>query len=166
VSRGLQAEIGRFDWGQLRCGCGGSAEHVPGIFERLAEAESPEETFGADLEGHHEVQGELFEVAVPAVSVILSALSGPLCDTSRNYLMSVLWRVVLGESHPSEAARGRTHLAQECHLRAREGLPLIFREALTGDSETAVEILELVDLDDKRVDYYRGLAQSRKRKRN
>ncbi|WP_329369777.1 hypothetical protein [Streptomyces sp. NBC_01483] len=135
------------------------------MFQRLAEAEIPEETFGADLEGHLEVQGELFEVAVPSVSVILAALADPLCDTSRNYLMSVLWRVVLGESHPSEVTRGRTHLAQECHLRAREGLPLIFREALTGDSETAIEILESVDLDDKRVDYYRRLAQNRKRKK-
>lgn len=49
MSRALQAEIGRFDWGQLRCGCGGTAEHVPDMFQRLAEAEIPEETFGADL---------------------------------------------------------------------------------------------------------------------
>ncbi|WP_157902826.1 hypothetical protein [Streptomyces jeddahensis] len=165
MSRLVRAEIGRFDWGQLRCGCGGTAEHVPGTFERLVEAESAEETLGADLEGHLEVQGELFEVAVPAVSVILAALADPLCDTSRNYLLSVLWRVVLGEAHPSEAALGRTHLAQECHLRAREGLPLIFREALAGDSETAVEILEFVDLDEKRVDYYRQAAQNRKHRK-
>ncbi|MFF8592681.1 hypothetical protein ACF061_14755 [Streptomyces sp. NPDC015220] len=164
MSRLVRAEIGRFDWRQIRCGCGGTAEHVPGIFERLVEAESAEETFGTDLEGHLEVQGELFEAAVPAVSVILAALADPLCDTSRNYLLSVLWRVVLGEAHPSEAARGRTHLPQECRLRAREGLPLIFREALTGDSETAIEILEAVDLDDERVDHYRRAAENRKRK--
>ncbi|MGW5659344.1 hypothetical protein ACWEWG_04455 [Streptomyces sp. NPDC003758] len=164
VSRLVRAELGRFDWGKLRCGCGGTAEHIPEIFERLVEAESAEETFGAELEGHLEVQGELFEVAVPAVSVILAALADTLCDTSRNYLLAMLGSVVLGEAHPSEAARGRTHLDRECQLRAREGLPLIFREALTGDSEIAVEILEVVDIDDERVDYYRRLAQNRKRK--
>jgi hypothetical protein len=164
MTKPVQAELDRFDWAKLRCGCGDSAEHVPDIFRRLLEVDTDEETAGVDLDGHLIDRGGLFEAAVPSVSVILAALAGPLPDTTRGYLVTLLWHLVAGDPHPSEEAHGRIHLDRECQLRAREGLALILREAVCGERETAIDILELVDLDNRRVDHYRRYARKRNRK--
>jgi len=142
MARAVRAELDRFDWGRLRCACGGSAEHVPDLFRRLLEAETGDELPGADLEGHLIDRGGLFEAAVPGVSVILAALAGPLPDAVREYLVTFLWHLVAGDPHPVEEAHGRTHLDRECQLRAREGLAVILREAVSGERETAIDILE------------------------
>ncbi|CAL9640161.1 hypothetical protein SUDANB96_06349 [Streptomyces sp. enrichment culture] len=165
MAKAVQAELDRVDWGRLRCGCGGSAEHVPELFRRLLEAETDDEVPEADLEGHLIDRHGLFEAAVPGVGVILAALAGPLPDAVRRYLVTFLWHLVAGDPHPVEVAHGRTHLDRECQLRAREGLALILREAVSGERETAVDILELVDLDGDRVEHYRRYTQKRRRKK-
>jgi hypothetical protein len=162
MAKAVRAELDRVDWERLRCACGGGARHVPDLFRRLLEAQTDEELLAADLDGHLIDRGGLFEAAVPGVGVILAALAGPLTDAARSYLLTLLWHLVAGDPHPVEEAHGRTRLDQECRLRAREGLALILREAVSGERETAVDILELIDLDSGRVEHYRRYVRKRR----
>jgi hypothetical protein len=127
---------------------------VPEIFERILAAESASEAVGYSLDGHLEVETNLFEAAVPAVSVILAALAGPISEFSRGQLIAVLWYIVSGDSHHSEVAFGRSRLGDECRLKAREGIWVILHLAVNWHDETAFDILSLVDLDEGRSGYY------------
>jgi hypothetical protein len=49
VSELVRAELGRHDWHGLRCGCGGSAEHVPMMFGAVIEAKAPGDMVGYTL---------------------------------------------------------------------------------------------------------------------
>ncbi|MFD7462122.1 hypothetical protein ACFV8X_34015 [Streptomyces sp. NPDC059868] len=162
MAKPVRAELDRYAWGRLRCGCGEGAEHVPDLFRRVLEAETYAEMADADLDGHLIDRGGLFEAAVPAVGVILAALTEPLSDHARAYLVTLLWHLVAGDPHPSEEAYGRAHLDGECRMRAREGLALILREAVSGERETAIDILELIDVDGERVEHYRRFAAKRR----
>jgi hypothetical protein len=162
MTKAVRAELDRVEWDRLRCACGHGAQHVPDLFRRLLEAQTDDELLAADLEGHLVDRGGLFEAALPAVAVILAALAGPLTDAARSSLVTLLWHLVAGDPHPVEEAHGRTHLDQECRLRAREGLALILREAVSGERETAIDILELVDLDSDRVEHYRRYVRKRR----
>jgi hypothetical protein len=71
---------------------------VPEIFERILGAESAGEAFGYSLDGHLEIEANLFEVAVPAVNVTLAALAGPVSEFSRGPLIAVLRHLVGGDS--------------------------------------------------------------------
>lgn len=154
VSDLVRAELARHDWSRLRCGCGSTASHVPEIFERLLNAESARDAVGCSLDGHLEVETNLFEAAVPAVGVILAALGGPVLDFPRGQLIAVLWYIASGDSHSSEIALGRSRLGDECRLKAREGIWTILHHAVNRKDQTAFDILSLIDLDQRRSDYY------------
>jgi hypothetical protein len=154
VSALVRAELARHDWSRLRCGCGSTAGHVPEIFEKILAADSAGDAVGYALDGHLEVETNLFEVAVPAVGVILAALAGPISEFSRGQLIAVLWYMVSGESHSTEVALGRSRLGDECRLKAREGIWIIFHYAVNRRDETAMDIVGLIDLDEDRSGYY------------
>lgn len=158
------AELNRYDWSQFRCGCRGTAEHVPALFKLLVGAENPSDAYGVTLDGHLEVDGNLFEVAVPAVGVILAGMTGDLLPSSRLELLEALWRVLAGESHSTERSLGRGRLGDECRYKAREGIWVILQEGFGKQGEMVSEILELIDLDDARLAYYSEMLKtSRKR---
>ncbi|WP_157748950.1 hypothetical protein [Micromonospora echinospora] len=159
------AELSRYDWSQFRCGCRGTAEHVPEIFRAIVDAVEPEDAYGAVLDGHLEVEGNLFEVAVPAVGVILAALAGDLSTSSRSELLETLWRLVGGDSHHTEMALGRTRLGDECRHKAREGIWVILQEGFGKHGEEVIDILELIDLDEARHGYYAEILKRRKKAR-
>ncbi|MGW1466812.1 hypothetical protein ACWCPT_20980 [Streptomyces sp. NPDC002308] len=164
VSELVRAELERHDWRALRCGCGGSAEHVPLMFEAIIEAEAPGDVIGYTLDGHLELDANLFEVSVPAVGVILAALAGGLSSLARTHFLTTLWRLVGGDAHRTEQALGRSSLGDECRAGAREGLWLIVQLGLTSgadDAETAADICELIDLDDERSSFHRALLHER-----
>ena len=161
VSRLVQAELGRFDWSNLRCGCGNTAGHMPETFKQIAVAESPSDMRGYSLGGHLELETNLFEAAVPAVDVLLAALAGPLSDFARDQFIATLWYIVSGDSHRSEIERGRSRLGDECRLRARSGVWVILHYAVNRRDETALEILESIDLDDERLNYYKSNVVNR-----
>jgi len=154
VSGLVRAELARHDWSQLRCGCGGTASHVPEIFEKILAADSASDAVGYSLDGHLEIETNLFEAAVPAVGVILAALAGPISDFSRGQLMAVLWYLVSGDSHHSEVALGRSRLGDECRLKAREGIWVVLHYAVNRRDETALDVLGLIDLDESRSGYF------------
>ncbi|TXS55517.1 hypothetical protein EAO77_04495 [Streptomyces sp. t39] len=158
-------ELGRHDWAALRCGCGGSGAHLPGTFERLLTAGSQEETVGHGLAGHLEEQSMLFEVAPHAVPVVLAALAGDLLPQVRGHLLGMLEFLVAGESHISEVRAGRPDLDEACLEAVREGIWQLYAEAVSGDTEAALDVLEIADPDEGRFAYYRAQLAGRRRKR-
>jgi hypothetical protein len=163
VSNLVRAELDRYEWAQFRCGCGKTASHIPGSFEGVISGESIIDPGGDGLIGHLEIETNLFEVAVPAVGVILAALAGAIPDRIRNRLLIVLWYIASGDSHHTEMALGRMHLGDECRSRMREGIWIILHYAMNHYDETALDILELIDLDRERYSYYASKFEKRKR---
>lgn len=154
-------ELERRDWSQFRCGCGETAAHVPETFRRLLEAKSPEDAVGYRLDGHLEIQAMLFEAAVPAVPVILAALTGELAQFARSHFLVTLLFLVSGESHSSEVGLGREELDEECYEKAREGLWVLYHEAVSGDTENALDILEVIEEDELRLPHFRRALEDR-----
>ncbi|OXM74146.1 MULTISPECIES: hypothetical protein [Amycolatopsis] len=162
VSRLVRAELARHDWGRLRCGCGESGAHLPGTFETILEAAEPREALGARLDNHLEISGNLFEVAVPAVEVILAALAGPLSDFARVELLDMLAVLVSGDSYAGQPA----DLGAQCRLKARNGLWTILQVGYEHEAETVADILWAVDPDQPRSSHHTmALGKRIKRKR-
>jgi hypothetical protein len=154
-------ELRRHDWSALRCGCGQSGGHLTEVFSRLLDARSTHETIGHTLENHLEVQSMLFEVAPHAVPVMLTALGEDLHDSVRAHFLGMLEYLVTGESHRSEIEAGRPDLDEQCAAAAREGILVLYAEAVSGDAEAAFDILEFVDEDEDRLEYYRQALSRR-----
>jgi hypothetical protein len=134
------------------------------MFEAIIEAETPEDMIGYTFDDHLELNANLFEVSVPAVSVILAALAGGLSSPARAHFLTTLWRLVGGEAHRTEQVLGRGSLGDECRARAREGLWSIVQFGLAGsadDADIAADICELIDLDDERSSFYQALLRER-----
>jgi hypothetical protein len=98
----------------------------------------------------------LFEVAPHAVPVMLTALAEDLHDSVRRHFLGMLEYLVTGESHRSEIEAGRADLEEECIAAVREGILVLYAEAVSGDAEAAFDILEFVDEDEDRLEYYRS----------
>ncbi|MFJ3766790.1 hypothetical protein ACIPQJ_20350 [Streptomyces sp. NPDC090082] len=149
-------EVDRIDWQAYACRCG-ERGHVGEDLRRIISARSAAETGGATLEGHVEDEVMIAPVAVPATGVIMAALQEDLRAETRDELMLVLWRVVLGAVDEREKA--------EIHDRVRDGLWILYREAARGDTESALEILEHVEHDSARLAHFRAAAAPRLKKR-
>lgn len=162
--RAWQIESARHDWGALRCGCGETGGHLPETFGRLMSARDPQEMVECRLSGHLEEQSMLFQVAPPAVPVILAALAEEPPRFVRGHLLSVLGYLVAGESHRSEVEAGFPDLAEECRTAAHEGLWVLYREAASGDAEAALDVLEFTDPDERRFHHFRSALERRSRK--
>ena len=151
----VKLEVDRYDWAQLRCGCGQSGEHVA---ERLLEvAMTPP---GGDLDfdwldGHIADSVVLYEPAVPAVSVALAALADDVSPAGRFAFLELLLALVAGESSAwSLAAEGRD-IPEECRTAAAGGLWLLYSEVFAlrskGAAASAFEILTIVEPDERRL---------------
>lgn len=159
----IQAE--RIDWASLRCGCGNTGAHIPETFARLLVAGTPHEMADASLEGHVYVQSLLFEVAVPVTSMIVAALSEGTSEAVHNRLLDELISCVGGESHWSEVEAGAPDIEVDCQVAAREGIWTLYQEYATGRASMARMILDAVDTDRERFEYFDAKLIDRVRKR-
>ncbi|MGW2569408.1 hypothetical protein [Streptomyces sp. NPDC001537] len=159
----IQAE--RVDWASLRCGCGKTGAHVPESFASLLVAGTPQEMADASLEGHVYVQSLLFEVAVPVTSMIVSALSEETSEEVHIRLLDELISCVGGESHWTEIEAGAPELEVDCQIVAREGIWMLYQEYATGRASMARMILDAVDNDRDRFEYFDSKLIDRVRKR-
>ena len=151
VSDLVRAELGRVDWASLTCGCGDSAEHLPLMFEALLTAGTPREMIGYTLEGHVEVETNIFACTAPAVGVIMSALAGELSPLARGALLQTLEFVASGAD-------------DECRARVQEGLRTLLHLGLTGDAEdaeTVAGICEYLELGGEDTEFYVALLRDR-----
>ncbi|NUT52907.1 MAG: hypothetical protein HOV94_37315 [Saccharothrix sp.] len=98
------------------------------------------------------VQGQLFEAAPAAVSVLLAGLAGPLSKAARGWALELLFQLVAGESDESAVERGNPDLGPRCRAVAREGLWLLYGLVGGPYDEEARQILERVDGDSGRLE--------------
>ncbi|MGP2437027.1 hypothetical protein ACTT8P_07000 [Streptomyces sp. JW3] len=97
-------------------------------------------------------------MAPHTVPVILAALTEELPQFTRGHFLNMLWYLVTGESHSTEVEAGLPDLEMDCLSAVREGLWLVYKEAASGDSETALDILEFADPDVDRFEYFRSVV--------
>ncbi|MFE9799157.1 hypothetical protein ACWC98_02180 [Streptomyces goshikiensis] len=107
----------------------------------------------------------LFQVAPYATSAIIAALSEDLPSFTRSHFLNMLWYLVTGESHATEAEAGLPDLEMECRSAVGEGIWLIYKEAVSGDSETALDILEFADPNSARFEHFRSTIAGRSKRR-
>ncbi|MFB7382994.1 hypothetical protein ACFC6U_35490 [Kitasatospora purpeofusca] len=166
VSELVRAELARHDWTVLRCVCGGSAEHLPLLFETLLTAGTPQDAFGYSLDGHVECDTVIDECTPPAVGVILAALAGEVSPTVRREFLDTLVRVSAGSDFSGTPSGDR--VGGECRALAQEGFWVLLRIGLDGSAEDAdavADICECFDLGDRKSTYYQALLRDRVRAR-
>ncbi|RIV30230.1 hypothetical protein D2L64_26325 [Micromonospora radicis] len=148
--RPWQLEAMRHDWESIRCGCPRGARHVPGSFAELVQAGDVPEAEAIGLENDVEIQGMLFEAAVPVTAMIMAAMSeSDLPAAVRQRLYDLLLTFVDGETYHSELLEGRLHLEELCRETVRRSLPVLLdevaHERFPGGSALAAAIVELVE---------------------
>lgn len=119
----VEREIARFNWSELRVAMG-KATDVPSAIRALLRAQSVKEADAAywRLENVVVVQGNLYEAALPCVTVLLAALrraDRPAFVTCS--LLELLFQIVNGEVHMDERTLGNLDLDKRCRRVAREG---------------------------------------------
>ncbi|MGI5457128.1 hypothetical protein ACQEWB_28990 [Streptomyces sp. CA-249302] len=117
----------------------------------------------ASLEGHVYVQSLLFEVAVPVTSMIVAALGEGTSVAVRVRLLDELISCIGGESHWTEVEAGAPEI--DCQIAAREGIRTLYQDYATGRASMARIILDAVDPDRERFEYFDAKLIDRVRKR-
>ena len=150
------AEIERVNWEGLR-ELNGSAAGVPDALRGLlcAQNNAEAEQFYWKIENHVVVQGRLYEAAEHVIPVLLAALLDGADRETTISVMEIIFQIVAGSTAEEEIERGNSQVVELCHLRAREGLWVIYRELAGGNRDAALEILEHIELDVERLDAYR-----------
>jgi len=151
VLSAVSIELNRHDWGSLATVYGTAAE-VPAEVAALVAA-----TTEAEAERHYDylgnnvvVQGNLYEAAVPLVSVLCAALTEESPAAARTETLRLVTEIVLGDTHYSEVHAGRPDLAERARERARAGLWLFYRELRHGDpadTDVVLGIIQAVETD-------------------
>jgi hypothetical protein len=129
------------DWSGLRSS-NGNGEGVRHAIEQLLASDSGDAAQRAywGIENYALVQGELFEVSEACSSVLVAALADPRERWVRIAVLELLFQIVSG--HASSTPSTPLDLKRRCHEAVREGLWLLFREALTGERDAALDVLE------------------------
>lgn len=145
-------EIDLSDWSRLRDACG-EAGHVADSLRKLLRAATPEEAEAIywELENHVVVQGQLFQSALAVVPVLLAALVDPSPRHVRVSVMELLFQIVSGVPHVSEVELGNVSLGEDCRQIAREGKWLLIRELIHGVSNSARDVLQVIEENNERI---------------
>ncbi|MFF2364481.1 hypothetical protein ACFVU0_17455 [Streptomyces sp. NPDC058122] len=145
----MKAELDRYDWAALRCACEHSAAHLPGDFKLLAAAKRREDAQALGLENHLMIQSFPQEPAVPAVSVLMAALTQELSVGARSEILDLLLRLIYNDDED---------VSEACQQTARQGLWLFYAEiaAARGPDTVAYAcyILKIIEPDRTRLSDY------------
>jgi hypothetical protein len=160
VSSAVSVELNRYDWGTLAT-VEGTAAGVPAAVAALVaattEAEAEHAYSETSLDNVVVVQGNLFQAAVPLVSVLCAALADELPAAAHSEVLRLIAEIVRGDTHHTEVEAGRPDLPERAQERARAGLWLFYRELLHGsevNAEYAEEILDYVETDRARYELF------------
>lgn len=102
------------------------------------------------LENEVEAQGDLFQCAPAAVSVIIAAVAeGSIPAANLATSLDVLGRIVAGHADRSEVALGNGDLREQCHAEAMKGYWSLLRVAADRDPfnawQVARDVLAVLD---------------------
>ncbi|MFD3933016.1 hypothetical protein [Streptomyces sp. NPDC058614] len=112
IGQVVLAEISRYDWGKMTCGCMESADHVPQDFLAALGGAPPEQVGEGWADNHVYIQSNLMAPAVATASMVAAALADPLIPLMwRRSLIEVLSALCFGEQDDvaeacQETARG------------------------------------------------------------
>ncbi|MFG2452785.1 hypothetical protein ACGFSG_25720 [Streptomyces sp. NPDC048512] len=147
----MKAELDRYDWAAFRCACAQSAAHLPGDFLLLAAAKKREDAWAVGLENHLMIQSFPQEPAVPAVPVLMAALTQDLSVGARTEILDLLLRLIYNDDED---------VSEACQQAAQKGLWLFYAEiaAARGPDTVAYacDILKLLEPDQTRLADYRA----------
>ncbi|WP_338846804.1 hypothetical protein V8J88_23925 [Massilia sp. W12] len=148
-------EISRINWENLRV-APGSAVIIPNALIRLLKTQSAEDANEIywQLENHIVIQGQVFQCAEFAIPVLLLALADDCSRPTKVACMELLFQILAGTPHQSEIDAENNELMDRCHKKAREGLWLLYKELQDGVTDAAYEILDLIDDDKERLNFY------------
>lgn len=140
------------DWPSYRVATGPAAT-LGGALHGLLSSGNVDEASAAwsDIEEHVFSQGTIYSAAEPTVSVMLAALIEDQPSWRSGRILDLLFYIVRGFSATDSSLQGR------CRDRAREGLWLLVRWALTHEGwarDNALEVIEVIDPD--RVEFIRS----------
>jgi hypothetical protein len=136
------------DWDRLRSILGG-AEFVPGAVRRMVRATSMEEASAAywELDNRVVVQGQLFEAALwTARSVAFAVCRGEASACGLTRALDLLVEIAAGEPDQSEVKLGNAGLGDMCRRELRQYLPCFRELAVSGDDQTLLGVLDLLDI--------------------
>jgi hypothetical protein len=129
------------DWSRVRSanGDGLPIQHALGQLLSSETAEVAERAYW-DIENHAFVQGELFEVSEACATVLIAALADSRETWVRVAVLELLFQIVSGQA---SAKPGTPHdLLQRCRAVVREGLCLLLREAIAGQRDAALDVID------------------------
>lgn len=159
----VSLELGRHDWNSLAA-CGGTAADLPADLARFLAATTEEVAryyYSASFDNVVVVQGNLYEAAVPLVSVLCAALTEDLPDAARREVIRLIAEIVNADVHYSEVAAGRAGLAERAQELARASLWLFYRELLHGSADDAAYVLDAIETDRNRLELFMAKAKHR-----
>lgn len=96
------------------------------------------------LENRIVAQGTVYDVAVPAIRVLVAAFLNDLAMPVRISILELLYQILSGATSELETKRD---LVDECRILAAEGLWLIVREFVSGPRGAAGDVLACLDTD-------------------
>jgi hypothetical protein len=165
VLSAVSMELSRYDWGSLVTDHGTAAE-VPATVAALVAATTETEAryHSSTLDQVVIVQCNLYEAAVPLVSVLCAALTEDLPAAARRKVLWLISEIVNGDTHRSEVEAGRPDLEVRAQEVARAALWLFYRELLHGDpanTQNVVDILDAVETDRARFEQFRDQVKDR-----
>jgi hypothetical protein len=150
-----ELEIKRIPWHILR-ESSGFANQIPiALFDMLnsSTADQTQEAYWR-LENHVVVQGQLFQVAEAVTSVLISSLLNKRGNHVKIGVLELLLQIVLAVPHQEEIKLGNFELSEKCKSKAREGIWLLYDELIAGEKAGAYEILEVIEGDKSKLDYF------------
>ena len=138
VAERLLASI---DWSILGA-LGGDGNGVQHALRELLASENAEAADRAywGVENHAFVQGELFEVSEACSSVLIASLVDPREKWVRVCVLDLMFQILSG--YPSTTPGTPSDIVQRCHRVVRDGLWLLYREAICGERDAAFDVLE------------------------
>lgn len=140
-SRAAERLLGAIPWSNLHA-LDGDGEGVCRALRDLLKSESAESAQRAywGVENHAFAQGELFQVSEACAWVLIAALVDPREKWVRVAVLDLMFQLASG--HASSAPHTPHDILQRCHVVLREGLWLLFREAICGERDAALDVLD------------------------
>ena len=133
--------LASIDWSSLHALEGGGKGVQDALRELLASesAEAAQRSYWG-IENHAFAQGELFEVSEACASVLTAALVDAREKWVRVAVLELMFQILSGHASASPATPG--DIVQRCQRLVREGLWLLYREAICGERDAALAVLE------------------------
>ncbi|MFG2117130.1 hypothetical protein ACGFRB_31580 [Streptomyces sp. NPDC048718] len=154
----VDLEIAGHHWRGMRCGCGESAEHLPGDLRQVGGLSPEGRRLHVSLEGHLGPSNGVWEPAPAVTAVVSAALADGMDPYARQAHLSLLRGVLsaAGEGDNGGTVPPGPVLSKRCFALAAEAKWLLYQEMMTyrepGHAGAAFEVLALVETDLARLD--------------